>query len=220
MSELSSISSQTTSPQNEAVTSQSMGKEEFLQLLVTQLSNQNPLNPMKNEEFVAQLATFSSLEQQIGTNERLDTLVLGQATENSTSAVNFIGKDVRALANWLEFDGQTPEAVNYELLDVAKEVTITITDSNGEEVNQITLGSQDAGNGYYVWDGTDKHGKAVDAGSYEINVEAVDIEGGNVEALEMIVGRVTGISYENGYAELLIGDRRISLGDIVEVLEE
>jgi flagellar basal-body rod modification protein FlgD len=197
-----------------------MGKEDFLKLLITQLSNQDPLEPMKNENFIAQLATFSSLEQQIATNERLDGLAMGQLSQTSASAVGFIGKDVRAMANWLDHTQGEQTDVHYETLSDAEKVTLTITDSSGAIVRTETLDPQSEGSHSWTWDGLDKNGNTATDGEYHVAVSASDKDGASVECYAVAQGRITGISYENGYPELLIGDHVLSLSDVIEVVED
>lgn len=216
---ISSISNLTTLSGQQDVGTGEMGKEEFLKLLTTQLANQDPLSPVKNEEFVAQLATFSSLEQQIGTNERLDGISMNLLSQSSASAVSFIGKDVRAMADWVEYDGSTPTGIDYELLDASEKVTLTIRDASGKLVRTVTLDAHEKGDHSYVWDGMDKNGSPLDEGTYTVGIAASNIDGDSVQALPVSTGRITGISYENGYPELLIGDHRITLADVIEVLE-
>lgn len=222
MSTVTDITNQTalfnTSTSN-AAPSDEMGKDQFLQLLVAQLNNQDPMNPMDNEAFVAQLATFSSLEAQLETNSLLESVIMGQNSQTSSSAVNFIGKDVRAMADFVDFDGTNPTAIGFETLSDAEKVTITVKDSNGDVVRKIELDQHDKGNHAYSWDGMNNKGKPVDEGTYNISVSATDADGNNVDTIPVYEGRITGISYENGYPELLIGDHRLTLGDVIEVLE-
>lgn len=197
-----------------------MGKEDFLKLLVAQLANQDPLEPVKNEAFVAQLATFSSLEQQIATNERLEALAMGQMSQTSASAVGFIGKQVRAMADWLDHKQGSPSTLNFETLGDAESVTLTITDSSGKVVRTETLGNHKQGSHTWTWDGLDKNGNTVKDGEYTVAVSAADSQGNSVKGFPVAVGRITGISYENGYPELLIGTRSLSLSDVIQVVED
>jgi flagellar basal-body rod modification protein FlgD len=71
-----------------------LGKDEFLKILMTQLSNQDPLNPMQDREFISQMATFSSLEQMVNMNEALSNLQSGQMFANKLQYSELIGKEV------------------------------------------------------------------------------------------------------------------------------
>jgi flagellar basal-body rod modification protein FlgD len=203
-----------------AMTNGTMGQEDFLKLLVTQLQNQDPLSPMENEQFVAQLAQFSSLEQLVNANERLDTLAIGQMSQNSASAVGFIGKDIRAMADWVEYSGAESTDIHYELMGSADEVTVTIKDDSGKVIRTQTVNSQEEGPHTWAWDGKDNDGNVVSEGSYRISVAAKDVDGATISSFAVAHGRVSGISYENGYPELMIGDHRLALSDVIEVLED
>lgn len=200
--------------------SQELDKDAFLKLLITQLSNQDPTSPMKNEEFVAQLAQFSSLEQLVGANERLDALAVGQMAQSGATAVSFIGKGVRMQADWLEADGTGPVAGSMELGSDAATVNVRITDSNGNLVKTIELKDQKAGKVAYLWDGTNSDNSPVAAGTYTVSIEAKDAEGNAVSATPTNTGVVTGLTYRNGYPELMVGDHTLTLSDIIEVIDE
>ena len=103
---------------NVKTSSDSLGKDDFLNLLVTQLKNQDPLEPMKNEEFIAQLAQFNSLEQMISLNKSFDTML---DLQQMTNASAMIGKEV----SWMDNDGNRQSGV-------VKEVMIT---SDGPALN-------------------------------------------------------------------------------------
>ncbi len=204
-----------------ATGSTEMGKEQFLQLLVTQLENQDPMNPMNNEEFVAQLAQFSSLEQLVNVNERLDSMSMSILSQNSASAVNFIGKDVAAMADWVEYAGEGTESdINFDLLSDAEDVTLTLKDDAGKTIKTVNLGAQSEGRSTWAWDGKNSDGSPMEAGTYHVEITAKNAAGEDVSGFHVAQGRVTGISYENGYPELLIGDQRLTLSDIIEVLED
>jgi len=213
-------SSSTGYSENEAAASQDLGKEDFLKLLVTQLNYQDPLNPMDNEQFIAQLAQFSSLEQLMSLNSNMSSMAMAQVSMAGTEAVNFIGKEVKVLGNEIEYDGENPVDMNYELAGDAEEVTIKIYDEDDNLVKTIELGTQDEGMQSYTWDGLNNDLSSSAAGKYHYEVTAKDADGANVEAFTYLVGIVDSISYENGYPELVIGDNRVTLADVVEVLGE
>ncbi len=215
---INSSSSSTGYSSGEATASQELGKEDFLKLLVTQLNYQDPLNPMDNEAFIAQLAQFSSLEQLMSLNSGMNSLAMAQVSMAGTEAVSFIGKEVKVLGNEIEYDGTNPVELNYELGGDAEEVTIRIYDENDNFVKEVTLGAQDEGMQSYTWDGLKDDLGTAEAGKYHYEVTAKDAEGANVETFTYLVGIVDSISYENGYPELVIGDKHVTLADVVEVL--
>ncbi|MBD3232839.1 MAG: flagellar hook capping protein [candidate division Zixibacteria bacterium] len=202
---------------------QLMGKEDFLQLLVAQLSNQDPLEPMQDTEFVSQLAQFSSLEQlhnlndNVAGNSELDYL-LSQTISNSM-ATQLIGKEVVAVGNVIELDSENDPTIGFKLQGAAQEVTISIYDSDGSLVRTITESDFDSGINQIEWDGEDSNGNQLSDGSYTFSVSAEDTSGASVVATPLRIGKVESVSYNAGAAYLMINGQRITLGDIIEVRE-
>ncbi len=205
--------------QQDAAASSELGQEEFLQLLVTQLNYQDPLNPMENEEFIAQLAQFSSLEQLMGLNSRADAMAMNQVSQMSSSAISFIGKEVKVLGNEFAYDGTSSVGLDYELASDASTVTVKIKDADGDIVREIEMGQQEAGMQDATWDGMGDDGGTLPAGDYSFEVEAKDSDGNSVSSYTYKIGTVTGVTFDKGYPELIIGDDKATLSDVVEVLE-
>ena len=106
---MSTITSATTSTVQQATIasgSSELGKDTFLRLLTTQLQNQDPLNPMANEDFIAQLAQFSSLEQLQGVNTQLEGLAMINTSMNNASMVNLLGQEVVAVSDSFHYGGE------------------------------------------------------------------------------------------------------------------
>jgi flagellar basal-body rod modification protein FlgD len=147
----------------------------FLQLLTAQLRNQDPLEPIDSTEFVAQLASFSAVEQQIETNTRLDSL-LSLLTENQLdSAVNWIGKEVETTVSEVSYDGESSITFGVEPPAEATSGTLTISDSFGAEIAVIPL-SISPGRGSVTWDGVGDDGELAGAGDYGVTVTWLDGE--------------------------------------------
>lgn len=197
-----------------------LGKDDFLKLLLNQMSNQDPLNPVTNQDFVAQLAQFSSLEQLTNVNTQLTTMTTNQTSQSSANAVTFIGKNVEAMGDWMSYDGSGSGAVNYTLAGAADNVTITIKDSSGSIVRTQTLSNVSKGDHTWTWDGKDKNNSPMKAGTYTMSVSAEDSSGTAVSSYTTVTGRIDGINYESGYPKLMIGDQEITLSDIIKVTEE
>jgi flagellar basal-body rod modification protein FlgD len=195
-----------------------VGKEDFLKLLVTQLQYQDPLNPAESTEFTAQLAQFSSLEQLTNVNENLEYLQLYQASINNAQAVDFIGKTVIANGNNVSVSDGVSENIAIELPEDAADVTISVYDASGELIATIEAGPLDEGKQTITWNAEDQEGNTVSDGDYTFEVGAVDSEGNVVEVSSFNKAVITGVTFENGTAYLMAGDRRIPMGDVVEVL--
>jgi flagellar basal-body rod modification protein FlgD len=200
-----------------AAASNSLGKEAFLTLLITQLQHQDPLNPADSTEFTAQLAQFSSLEQLSNVNENLATLKLYQASINNAQAVSFIGKEIVAEGKTLEVKSGQAAACEFELSAAAKQVVVTIYDAAGNFVADIQPTAAGPGKQSLTWDARDRNGNTVADGVYTFEVQAEGMKGEAVEATTYSQGTVTGVTFEDGVTYLIVGNSRIAVGDVTQV---
>ncbi len=200
-----------------ALPNNGMGKDEFLKLLTAQLENQDPMNPLQNHEFVAQLAQFSALEQQVLTNDSLGQIQMSQMGLANAQLAGFVGKEVVARGDYIHIDGGQAQPVGVELAAPASEVTITIKDETGGTVRVMTRANVGSGVQEIGWDGNDSTGQPLDDGRYTVSIEATDVQGNPVQASPLTKGIVDGITFENGYPELLVGLARIIPADIVTI---
>lgn len=199
-----------------AVATKTLGKEQFLQLLVTQLKNQDPLNPMDSQAFVSQLAQFSSLEAQQNTNTKLDSLLTYQSSIQNTIVSNLIGKEVAYSGSSVSL--ATTADISYTPAADAASVTLTISDSNGEVVRTVTLGEQTSGEKTYTWDGKDSSGNKLSDGAYTVSFSAADSSGASVDVTTKSKGTVTGISYDGSSTYLVLDSgAKIQIGDVTEI---
>lgn len=193
-----------------------LGKDDFLQLLVTQLTNQNPLSPVQDQEFVAQLAQFSSLEQLENLNETMSSsLVLDQAVNNSL-ATNLIGKDVIVEGSQASLGEEGSTSWMVELGGDAT-VKATVRDAAGKVVRTLELGAKSEGTVPVEWDGLDSAGQRAAKGTYTIDVEATDAAGNTVPTSTRVRALVTGVRFVEGTGYLVFGDYSLPLGAVVEV---
>jgi len=194
-----------------------LGKDDFLNLLVTQLRNQDPMNPMESAEFSAQLAQFSSLEQLTNINDGMELLIGQQSTANSTQAVSFIGKHVKAEGNAIEVTGGSSAEFSFELAENAAEAVAYIYDVKGSVVKTIAMGGLEAGEQSAQWDATDHNDAKVGDGLYTFEVVAMGPDGGLVDTTTFVSGEVTGVTYAGGSATLMAGDRKIPMDKVIQV---
>jgi flagellar basal-body rod modification protein FlgD len=207
---------QASNKQQSGAAVKSLGKEDFLKLLTTQLRAQNPLKPMDSTAFTAQLAQFSSLEQLTNINSQLKNMASSQTSLQNTTAVSLIGKRVKVAGNTTQLNGQAD--LNYTLAGDAAKVTISIYDATGSLVQQKDLIGQSAGEHNFLWDGKDKNGSMRPAGQYLFSIDAVDGLGKSLGATTLSSGTVTGVSFENNMTYLSIdGKTKVGLGDIREI---
>ena len=193
-----------------------LGRDQFLTLLVAQLKHQDPLNPLDGTDFTAQLAQFSSLEQQFGMNDNLEAIQESLMAQQSGNCLDYIGKTVRTNGNAIFTKDGHPDSGAYTLESQA-DVTIHIYDDQGLEVRRLYAGWQDAGEHTIDWDGRNDAGDPVADGTYTFEVEATDEEGFVVSYDAYLTGEATGVIYEGGMAYVMIGDKLVAPENIVEV---
>jgi flagellar basal-body rod modification protein FlgD len=199
--------------------SSKLGKDEFVKLLLTQLKQQDPTSPADSQAFVAQLAQFAQVELATNTNSNLEQLIMGQAATRQTDVVGLVGKDVLYRSDAISLTvGGSPQATT-TLPQDAGAVTAVITNDAGKTVRTIQLGAHAAGEVTATWDGRDEQGRVMAPGSYHMRITASDKEGKNIPLATQARARVHGIAFEDGVPQVLIGDTKIKLSDIVEITE-
>ncbi|MSP71385.1 MAG: hypothetical protein EXR76_04210 [Myxococcales bacterium] len=196
----------------------SLEKESFLKLLVAQISNQDPMSPQDSDQYMQQLTQFSTLEQLMNVNQGIEQIAVGQLSANSQSALRFVGKDIMAVGDQVALDGVNQPEVDFRASDPnVGTVTARVHNSAGEEVYSQTLTVGPGGQGKFVWSGDDATGVRQREGDYHVSFEA-GTEEAPVAVDTYVRGQVTGVRFDKGYPELLVGDRRLKLSDVIEVL--
>ena len=198
-----------------------LNRDDFLQLLVTQLGNQDPLNPMDGQEFAAQLAQFSSLEQLININESMIQSgeingLLAQSI-NSGVAADLIGKTIESEGNQFHYDGADDTTLRFELTNAASDIEVEIINPAGQTVRTLTLSQLESGEHTINWDGMDAEGNEQASGSYTFNVKATDSNGNDVGTRTFISGLVERVTYNQNGIFLWIGNTSVSMGDVRSV---
>ncbi|MBN2342367.1 MAG: hypothetical protein JXX29_18640 [Deltaproteobacteria bacterium] len=195
-----------------------LGKEDFLKLLISQMQHQDPLEPMKNHEMVAQLATFSNVEQLVAANEGITNLGAITATAYETQANSYIGKDVEVISDKMYVDGSgTTIDTGFYLESNASSVNVSFVNSQGDTVRTMQLGARNAGQVDVSWNSLGDDGSVVSPDVYTMKVSASDVEGHAINYEPRIRETVTGVSYDSGSAVLQLGDLQATVANIVGV---
>lgn len=146
-------------------------RQDFLNLLIAQLQNQDPMNPVENQEFVAELATFSSLEQQQLQTKLLQQLIDSQNNNTSAQALSLIGKEASVAAN--QFSLQSGQSIDFTFMaDSVGTETVQVYDANGKLVRSALATASHSGENAYHFDGKDNQGQAL-AGAITSSPSAV-----------------------------------------------
>ncbi|MDY0274909.1 MAG: flagellar hook assembly protein FlgD [Desulfomicrobium sp.] len=197
-----------------------LGKDAFLKLLVTQLQHQDPLNPLDDKEFIAQLAQFSSLEQMTNVADGIKALTEKTAQQDMLSAVNYIGKNVTASGSTMTKIGNATTPVFFTLSDTAATVYANVYDDNNNLIRTEKFTSMQAGEFQFTWDGTDYNGQMVPNGQYHVYFGAESPTGSAVFVDTEVSGTITGLEQSNGATYFQLADgRKINFNDIRKVVQ-
>jgi flagellar basal-body rod modification protein FlgD len=188
----------------------------FMNLLTSQLKNQDPLSPMDSSEFTNQLVLFAQVEQQISQNQNLEDLIAINQANQAVQALGYIDQRVEAISNRLPLQNGEAE-FTYNLETKADSVGIVIRDDTGQVVKSYTEKNVDVGVHNITWDGKDSDGNQLDDGTYDITVTALDDETGSLDTFTTVFGVVEGVATQNGATILALGETPINLADVISV---
>jgi flagellar basal-body rod modification protein FlgD len=219
MSTIADISGSSSTGQLSAITgSSSLGKEDFLTLLVAQLQNQDPLNPSDPTEFTAQLAQYSSLEQLMSVNENIENLASTSQNQQQLSALGLMGREVVVDKGDFQL-GDSEVTLGYNLDAQADRVELHVQDSRGNSLAVIKPTDMTAGSHFVPWDGTDINGHPVAQGSYTLSVLALDTNEEGIGSQPLIKGKVTGVDLDGSQSTLVTNCGSYALSNVKSIRE-
>lgn len=196
-----------------------LGQDVFLELMVTQMQNQNPLDPQENSEFVAQLAQFSSVEGLDKLNNSMSGLVGSFQSSQALQASSMVGRQVKVDTDtaYLAADGLISGTI--ELPQSASDLRVSIYDGSGQLVAEELMGPQNAGDISFAWDGTNSGGDQAAAGTYRFEVMA-NMGGDPVRVGTALSANVDSVTVgANGAINLNVaGVGSVSIANVKEIL--
>jgi len=209
----SSSSSSTPSP-----TQQIAGNfDTFLQLLTTQLQNQDPLDPMDTTQFTQQLVEFASVEQQIDMNTNMQTLISDQQTTQATSALQLVGSTVTLSGSAATLSNATGSPATWSLTTTSPATAnITITSSAGTTAYTGTM-ALNAGTQSYSWNGQGNNGQTWPDGTYTIAINATGANGQTVSVSTQTQGTVSGVNLSQNPITLVISGQNVPISSITSI---
>ena len=219
----SSSSSSSAAAANAMANTQIAGNfQSFLQLLTTQLQNQNPLSPLDTNQFTQQLVEFAGVQQQINTNDSLATLVSLQQTAQSTQALGFVGKTavVSGSTATLTSSSGTSSSATWQLsVPTASTVTITITNSSGQTVFTGSAAAAAGNNQPFTWNGQGSDGTQEPDGNYTLTATAKDSANNTVAITTQVEGVVSSVDLTQSPPLLTIGGQTFTVNQIKGIMD-
>ncbi len=177
-------------------TQQTLGENDFLTMMMAQLQNQDPLNPMDNSAFVAQLAQFSQVSGIQNLNTTMSSLSSNMTSNQALQASSLIGKQVYVNSNQAAYNGQGSFTGMITLPQSTDNLSVQVSDASGAVVQQMALGTQAAGSVPFTWNGSSSSGASMPAGTYTITATA-DIAGKNTQLATVLPASVNSVSFSS-----------------------
>ncbi|MCF5545410.1 flagellar hook assembly protein FlgD [Pseudomonas salomonii] len=187
-----------------ATGNQALGKDAFLQLLVTQLKNQNPLSPQDNGAFVAQLAQFSSLEGINTLNDSVNAISSNFSSSQALQASSLVGRSIITQTDKAMVDTSKSMTGSVAVTAATGNVSVKITDKDGNVVRTIDMGAQSAGDSSFIWDGKNDKGEVAPAGTYTFAASTKNDKGDSVALLTSLPATVTSVTLSKTGGEMLL----------------
>ena len=187
-----------------ATGNQSLGKDAFLQLLVTQLKNQNPLSPQDNGAFVAQLAQFSSLEGINTLNDSVNNISSNFSSSQALQASSLVGRSIIIQTDKAMVDTSKSMTGSVAVTSAVGNVSVKITDKDGNVVRTVDMGAQSAGTQSFIWDGKNDKGEVAPAGTYTFNATTKNDKGEPLALATSLPATVTSVTLSKTGGEMLL----------------
>lgn len=187
----------------------------FLTLLVTQLQNQDPLQPLDANQFTSQLVQFASVEQQINQNANLEKLLTAQSESTMAAAVGYLGATVEVAGSALPLQGGSADA-SYTLPEQAADAIAVVQNAAGKTIFTEAVDTA-AGRHAFHWDGTTSAGTRAEDGTYSLHIAARSRTGEALTATQTWSGQVTGLGNGSAGTQLRIGSGSVQLANVASI---
>lgn len=197
-----------------------LDKDAFFKLMLTQLKNQDPTNPLKNHEMAAQLAQFSTLEQMSNMNTTLTKIEGKNKDPENFQALNLIGKSVAGDSSKVvrsTFDSS--HDFNFNLATDATEAKIKVLNDKNAVVREFKMNNLKSGANKISWNGMDEAGQKAAAGEYQFQIEATSSNGQKLPVKTEFQGVITGLSFSAEGPVLQVGQQSVKMRDVRQITD-
>ncbi len=203
-----------------AVGDNGLDKDAFFKLMLTQMKNQDPTNPMQSHEMAAQLAQFSSLEQLNNIGKGIEGLSTATASQGSFGALSFIGKVVSGDASKVSrAAGDTEHGFGFQLGNDAQKVKISVKDATGKTIRELEPGALKKGQNTVRWNGLTTEGLPARPGEYKFAIEATGNGGEKIYSKSAFEGRITGVDFSPSGPMVIVNGQSIKLSEVKRIEE-
>ncbi len=217
INEIRKLSEKRLGPKTPPPPTKKLGMGDFLHLMISQLQYQDPMHPLNNTKFAAQLAQFSQLDQLTRLNKGVGVIGKDTGDANKMGMVGFLGQEVTVSGNGFHFDAKDSARMTFTLDAPMASGEVRIFDVSHHLVRTLEMKPALAGTHSMEWDGVTNHGDKAGPGNYSFEVEARDGRHRPVSASPVETGVVTGVLFKGGSPVLEVGGREIALKDVSHV---
>ena len=194
-----------------------LGKQDFLNLLMTQMANQDPLDPMKSESMMQQLAAMGTVEQLQNLNAKTAQLMAVQQDISRASVSNLLGKDVEIGSQSITLNKGQTQPVSYRLTGQADRAQLMIHDQNGEVIRSMNMENLSQGTHEFRWDGRDEDGDLMPGGNYQYSVYAKTESGEDISVSYSKNGQVSMVRFEGANPMVQINGEWMAAKEIISI---
>lgn len=206
----------TSPPDTSDYVKKQLDKDAFLKILLTEMKYQDPIQPMDNKDFIAQMAQFSSLEQVKNLSTTFERFEKAQDNLSRFQAATLVGKNVVVGNHEIAVNGNAVDPITFQL-DKSADIVVKILDSSGNVVKTMKAFSLGTGPHELNWDGTDDKGDPVPEGYYKFQITAINTDGTQEDIPGLVGGKVDAVQFRNGMVNLIINGMAYSMDQVLEV---